>query len=583
MRLVVGFALLAAVAAAVVIAMQGADPGPDRIEKPADAGALGRQQLPMPAGRIVGYVRDVNGRPVAGARVRLSDSQRSVRASRSGSFELSARPGRQIVVAEHHAYTRQSVATMLRRGNGARVDFSLAITATRRVAAANSADRLIVWIGCDQLVELRERELRSWLRRGADGFVCQLGHLQGLGGRHDLTDGQFGRRLRESPAARRAMDGELLLYLAFYAVNYYNARTPFEDWFDDRAWSREVLPAVRDVAAAARSLGFTGVAIDQELYPQKGGAETASWSWRYRGNRQGEAATRSKVKQRGRQLMQAMVGGYPGLELVAYDTQLPQNWQEKVQAEVNDLPDVFAGDVRIDLWDGLSSVEGYSAIRWMDAFFYKTPQLPGSSWDAALEYNANRIYSYLSRRFSNWSYASSRLHLSPFSWVDEGPSEWERARDPSDVADQLEAFKRWGAGGAFANYAYQQNGAFDYGPYAVALRRASRPALVDERPPELAITSPAGPRRVLAGETITLAGVARDDLAIRAVRWYDDRGRQGVARLTWRFSGDHDSGWDGEMRWSIDDLRIPEDAARITISAEDLKGLARQLRLVVVP
>jgi hypothetical protein len=341
---------------------------------------------------------------------------------------------------------------------------------------------------------------------------------------------------------------------------------------------------VRDIAAAARSMSFAGIAVDQELYPQEGGAQTASWSWRYPGNRHSEAQVRAKVKDRGRQLMASMVRAYPGLELVAYDTQHPENWQAKVQAEVNQFRDVFGRDVRIDLWDGLSSVEGYSAIRWMDAIFYKSPQLPGSSWDTALEYNANRIYSYLSRRLSNWSYASSRLHVSPFSWIDEGPAdtEFDDARAPEDVVEQLEAFKKWGTGGSIANYAYRALGAFDYGPYVQALRRASSPARVDERPPKLAVTSPpeaAG--RVAAGETIDLKGVASDDLAIRAVRWYDERGRQGVARLTWNFSGDERSGWNGEMSWSIDNLRIPRDATRITISAEDIKGLATELSLTV--
>jgi hypothetical protein len=282
--------------------------------------------------------------------------------------------------------------------------------------------------------------------------------------------------------------------------------------------------------------------------------------------------------------MQSMVRAFPGLELVGYDTSLPDGWEAKVQTEINDAPRVYAPDVRVDLWNGLSSVEGYSAIRWMDATFYKTPHLPGASWDAALEYNANRIYSYLSRRFSNWSYAASRLHVSPFAWVDSGPdpSGFEGARGRGYVAEQLEAFKRWGMGGAFANYAYGPLEEFDYGPYVESLRAASRPARVDRRPPKLTIASPRI-RRLAAGKTVSLEGSADDDFGIRAVRWYDNRGRQGVARLIWRSSGDERSGWNGEMRWSIDDLRVAPDARRVTISAEDIKGLATELQLAVSP
>jgi hypothetical protein len=567
--------------------------GGGRSEEPSVSAVAADPRLPAPPGHIVGYVRDVNGGPVAAARVRLP-GRRGVRANRSGRFELRVGPGRRTVVADHPAYTRQSVTTTMRHGRGTRVDFALAVTAPDRVSAANSADRLIMWTSCDDLAGLDEGALRRWTRRGVDGFVCQTRHLAGLGSSHSFTADLKGlpageayalqRRLRRSPAVRRAREGKLVLYLGFWTSSFFNKRTPLAEWFDERAWSRKVLPRVHDLAAAARSMGFAGIAVDQELYPQEGNVQTASWSWRYRKNRHSEAEVRAKVKERGRELMETMVRAYPGVELLAYDTQHPGNWQAKVQAEVNQVPDVFGADVRIDRWDGLSSVEGYSAIRWMDAFFYKSPQLPGSSWDTALEYNANRIYSYLSRRLSNWSYASSRLHVSPFSWIDEGPgeTEFDDVRSPEDVAEQLEAFKRWGMGGAFANYAYRDLGDFDYRPFVDALRRASRPALVDESPPKLELTSPAPPRpRVGAGQTISLKGTASDNLAIRAVRWYDDRGRQGVARLTWNFSGDARSGWDGEMSWSIDNLRVPRGARRITISAEDIKGLAQELSLEV--
>jgi hypothetical protein len=596
--LVLGLMLAAAAALGigVLVGGDGDEPsrdGPQPSRVPMGAPGNVDPRLPLPAGRIVGYVRDVTGRPVPGATVRLSDNRRRARTSRAGRFELRARPGMRTVIAAHPSYTRQSVATTLRREQGARVDFALAVTAPERVPVANSADRLIVWTTCEQLVQLSEDELRRWIRRGADGFVCQTGLLRGLGGDQVFTGKRGGRlhgpqyelqrRLRDSPAVRRAAEGKLLLYLAFYAVNHYNKRTPLADWFDDRSWSREVLPEVRNLAAAARTMGFTGVALDQELYPQEGGVETASWSWRHPGNRHSEAEVRRKVTERGRQLMQNMVHVFPGLELIAYNTEVPGNWQEKVHADVNEIPNMFAADVRVDLWDGLSSVQGYSAIRWVDAFFYKTFQLPGASWDTALEYNANRIYSFLSQRLSNWSYASSRLHVSPFIWVDEGAAEFEKARDPQYVREQLDAFKRWGAGGAFANYANEPLDGFDYSAYDDALRRASTPARVDRHAPTLALTSAPGTKHVVpAGKTIALKGVADDDFAIRAMRWYDDRGREGVARLTWEFTGDPRSEWNGEMRWSIENLKIARDAGHITISAEDIHGLARQLRLKVV-
>jgi Carboxypeptidase regulatory-like domain len=594
LSLVVGAAAAVALAVWAGRAGNGGEPSrqpsPER-SRPATGSALpAARPVPMRAGRIAGYVRDENGHPVAGATVRLAEGGRGARANRVGRFELRARQGRRTAVATRPGYTRQSVATVVRRGRGARVDFSLAVTAQNRVSVANSADRLIVWTDCNDVVRLSDAELQRWIDRGVDGFVCQTGLLPGLGGTQAFSaerrvrlhgeDARLQRELLASAALRRARQGRLLLYLGFYAANYFNESTPFVDWFDDRGWSQKVLPRVRDLAAAARSMGFAGLAIDQELYPQKDGAKTASWSLRYPGNGRSEAQVRSAVEERGRELMKTMVRAYPGLELVAYDTQIPQSWHEKVQADINDVPNASALDVRIDLWDGISSVQGYSAIRWLDAIFYKTPHLAGASWDRALEYNANRIYSYLSRRFSNWSYASSRLHVSPFSWVNGGQTSFERARDPDHVAQQLDAFKRWGAGGVFGNYSYGHLGDFDYGPYDAALRQASTPARVDTRPPTLAVTDPpGGAARISAGESFSLRGTASDDFAIRAVRWYDDRGGQGVARLTWNVTGDYLSGWQGAMDWSIDRLRIAPGVGRLTISAEDIHGLASQLQL----
>ena len=127
---------------------------------------------------------------------------------------------------------------------------------------------------------------------------------------------------------------------------------------------------------------------------------------------------------------------------------------------------------------------GYAAIRWFDSIFYKGTHI-GGDCAVALEDNANSTYSVLSRRFPNWGYASSRLHVTPFSWIDEGPkdSEFDDAREPDFVAGQLAAFRAWGAGGSFGNYAYAPSTDFDYEPYADAMRRASTSGTVDREPP----------------------------------------------------------------------------------------------------
>jgi hypothetical protein len=441
----------------------------------------------------------------------------------------------------------------------------------------NSADRMVFWTRCDDVAALTDAELDHWKGRGVDGFVCMVGYLYGLGGSADFTGTAHARlagaryalerRLRDADLGARARRRGMKLYLGFYASNYFNRRTPFVDWFDHRRWTRTLIPRVRELASAARRLGFAGLALDQELYRD----ERSSWDWNYRRHGRSESEVRAQVRQRGAQLMTAMVRGFPGLELMAYYTKIPGSWEELVHERANNLPNVFRDNVQIDLWDGLSSIRGYHAIRWMDAIFYKTVQLPEATWDAALQYNANAVYSALSRRFSNWAYASSRLHLSPFSWISSGQSDWEQARGPDQVEEQLEAFRKWGTGREFANYAYNGLREFDYSPYVSAMRTASTPGQVDSTPPGLSITQRS---RDAGGRRLTLRGFATDNFAIRAVRWRVRARRSGVMRLRWVVeSGDAGSGWHSRTLWTARGIPLSARTTTIEVSAEDIKGL----------
>jgi len=542
-------------------------------------------------GRIAGYVRDVNGNPVPAARVRVGGSRQGTRAGSQGRYVLRVPRGARTLVAEHPEYATQAVRLTRRIGRGQRLDFSLAATHSGRTAAPDSADALIFWVNCSKVAELSRTELKRLVAAGVDGFVCMTGRLHTMGGTARFTGDrgaslngegyELQRNLRRSAAVKLAGRGRLRLYLGFYAANYYNPRTPFKDWFDDAGWSREVLAPVRDLAAAARSLGFVGVALDQEPYPVKG--EVASWNWNYPGNDRSEHEVRAQVERRGRQLMTSMLAGYPGLELVAYNTMIAGTWTEKVQEVVNDHVGAYQDDVRVDLWAGLSSVRGYAAIRWFDSIFYKSPHI-GEDWSVALEDNANSTYSVLSRRFPNWHYASSRLHVTPFSWIDEGPhdSEFDDAREPDDVADQLDAFRSWGTGGVFGNYGYRGPTGFDYEPYADGMRSASTPGVVDQEPPELSVTSPAGDGAIdAAGDQLELAGTAHDNFAIRVVRWYDAEDRFGTATLDWEAEDSFSPERRWETRWRIRGVPLSTGINRITVVAEDIKGLATVRRLTV--
>ena len=295
--------------------------------------------------------------------------------------------------------------------------------------AGDAADRLIFWRACEDVAALTNPELDTWKARGVDGFVCMTGRLRGLGGANDFSgdpDASLAganyalqRSLRDSRIVERAASRGMKLYLGAYLANYYNDATPLKDWFDDAGWSGEVLPKMRDLAAAAELYGFAGIALDQELYPSESGAGTATWAWDYPGNTRPEAEVRAKSRQRGAELMEAILEGFPGAELVVYHFDFPGDWNDLVQEEVNDEENVSADLLHIDFWDGMTSVDGYGAIRFFDSIFYKTPHR--GSWESALTYNANQVLAAFSRRFSNWDYASERVYVSPFSWIDNGP------------------------------------------------------------------------------------------------------------------------------------------------------------------
>lgn len=458
--------------------------------------------------------------------------------------------------------------------------------------ADNSADRLVFWVKCADVNGLTDAQLDEWKQRGVDGFVCALRHLSGMGDNQeytadpnaDLSAPQYDalESLHQSNIAKRAAARGMKLYLGFYLVNLYNPRTPLRDWFDDEGWSNLVVPKLRDAAAAARLLGFAGLAFDQELYPQEGGASTATWSWDHPGNTHSEPEVRAKARQRGAELMAGILSGFPEVEIMAYATYLPETWDALVQKDVNGIKDAYRSSLQLDFLDGITSVEGYGAIRLINATFYKTPHLSRATWDNALQYHQNRFYSLMSRRLSNWSYASTRLFESPFAWVDKGSTDFEKAYPPQYVAEQLAAFSRWGTGREFANFAYAGLSGFDYRPYEEAMRAASAPAVVDRELPTLSVSTPDRDQTSQPGRTIMLAGTAKDNFAVRSVRWQNDRGGAGAAPMTWDLhSGDQGTGWRWDMEWSVKDLALQPGLNRITVTVEDIKGLVTTRTLLV--
>jgi hypothetical protein len=442
--------------------------------------------------------------------------------------------------------------------------------------AGAAADRLVFWTECERVAALTDDELDFFEDSGVDGFVCMVERLRDFGGTQDFT-GEEGaslagdqfelqRTLRDREIVERAQERGMKMYLGTFLSNYNNTATPLVEWFDDQAWSQVALPRLGDLAAAAELLGFDGLAFDQELYGQRDQVATATWEWDYPGNTHSEDEVREAARQRGKQVMETVLGEFPGVELAVYHFLFPGDWNELVKREFGGVEDAAKDLLHLDFWDGMTSVEGYTAIRFYDSIFFKTPHI--GTWEAALTYDFNQVFAAFSRGFENWDYASERVHLAPFSWLNEGPDEtgeFDDARSPDYVSEQLEAFRKWSGGGEFANFVYGGLDPSQYEEYRDAMEAASSPGTVDETDPAIEIDG-SGLRRAITG-------TATDNLGIKAVRWQDDQGGSGVAEMQWEvLDGNADTGFEWEMRWSVPAEKLSPEASELTVTAEDIKG-----------
>jgi hypothetical protein len=440
----------------------------------------------------------------------------------------------------------------------------------------NSADRLMFWVNCRTLPTLTDAELDQWKARGVDGFVCAHQHLRDMGGTQNFTgdparslattDYELQRSIRDSNVVARAHARGMKLYLSVYLVNYWNNATPLKDWFDDAGWSGTVLPKLGDAAGAARLLGFDGLSFDQEMYGRP--EEAQRWPWNYPGNTRSEAEVRAKARERGQQVMTRLLQSFPNLDLLTYHYNFAGDWSSVVQQRYNGLANFGANALFIDWYAGLSSVEGYASIRLINTNFQKV-KAPAATWDIAMQYEANHLLSLFSRTFPNWSYAASRIHPTPFSWIDAGSSTstYDDAKPVTEVDTQLAAMRKWGTGGEFFNFAYQDLRAFDYTPYVPGMQSASTPGVVDAIPPTVTVTAlPNGT------SSVDLSGVATDDMAVRSVSWSNDRGGSGMATTTWRvLSGDYLSGYSWITEWQAH-VPLGTGSNTISVTVEDIKG-----------
>jgi hypothetical protein len=462
-------------------------------------------------------------------------------------------------------------------------------------AEPNSADEILLLTSGKQCAEFTDTDLDLWKSRGVDGFICSIAWLRPFGGAQNYTgewsanlsgsDYEIQRKFRDSNTVARAKAKGISMYLGFYLTSYWNTATPLNDWFDDSKWQSEAIPGIRDLAAAAKLLGFAGLSYDSELYGQTGNASTATWEWNYPGNARTESQVRAKVKERGQQVMQTILSVFPNVEIIAYNSYLPEAGDDIVQTIVNNTSgSTFKNYTHIDFIDGLTSVNGYSAFNLSTETFYKECYYSWLPCDKVLEEHTNKLYSLLSRRLSNWEYASERFFQPSFIWIDgvPGSTGWSAPRSAEHVATQLDAYTQWGNGRKLLIYA-NQGLTFDYNPYVSSIQEASQPTVVDTISPTLIITSPnvSGQYQTSLNK-LSLSGYAKDNFAIQAVRWSNDRGGSGAAQMNWEvfsnythasYADYYQNSWEWQTNWSIADITLQSGLNKITLVVEDIKGL----------
>ena len=433
------------------------------------------------------------------------------------------------------------------------------------------------WTKVSDLYSFSDPQLDSWQKDGVGGFVGETDWIWGLGGSQELSaqpgtgpEYSLERSISGSNIVSRAHSLGLKLYLGFYLQNYNDTSTPIGDWFDDGTWSSTVLPAVQSVSAAAHALGFDGIAFDEELYPHKGGSTSATWNWNYPGNTHSESQTRSEAQLRGEQLMGAILSVFPGAEISVYYAHFPGTWwTHSIQA--GGAQDPYQNDLNLNFWNGMTNVDGYGGIWFNDESFYKTPA-PAKTWATALSYEENSFYAMASQNFSNFSYAAPRVFDTPSAWIDSdgSGSAYTAPRSPSFVEQQLQAFSDWSPGGQFMVYAYAPLENFDYGPFVPGILSVSQPQVLAMSPPTLSVT-----KEQQGTGSLSLSGIAHDAYAIRDVRWASSTGQSGVATDTWQITSGNDSqGYNWQTAWSIPQVALGAGENQITLTAEDIHGLA---------
>ena len=296
------------------------------------------------------------------------------------------------------------------------------------------------------------------------------------------------------------------LYLGVKLANYYNAATPLQDWFDDAGWSEQ--GAAEDAATWRRRRSCSAS-------PESPSTRSSTLSRAARRPPPGSGTTRATPTRRRRcarrpasaapRLMGAILDRLPGRRVRGLSRLLsrrlaradPRGGQRRHQ-HVGRSPrhrllerDDERRGLRRDPLLRLGLLQG-PAHGQLGQRPHLQPQPGPRHLLAALLQLGLRL--------------RSRVHVSPFGWIDDGPTSSALRRRPSARATSPSSCSPF-ASGAWAASSQttptRRWTSFDYSPYVTAMQAASRPGNVDGVDPTLELTESRRARRSRAPLTTT--------------------------------------------------------------------------------
>ena len=448
-------------------------------------------------------------------------------------------------------------------------EFSASLAATAAIAASadlvgepvvgagKPASELMLWGGGASAptgVALDDGEM-DWLdARGFKWIHMAIGRLKDAGGTQDFrSDGgsvtaanyDYQEQIQNSDFVDRwhAYGADHKCYITWDAPYTTDpSGAAIRPWYDDAAWTA-YCTKLEDLAAYGNWQGFDGIASDWEVF----GNNNDAWHWdRWSTtDTHTEAQVRAKVFERGAQMMTAILSGMPNADVYIYNVFEPDGWhaiRSEWDRDTQGHPavQIKALDwVQWDLYLGMSSVQGYSALKNNTAEFQKVVNpkpapTAAEQWANAFRYSIGHMGALCSQGLSSdeWEYAHTRIKWMPFSWLDEivgsTSSSFSYKKPFATVNTQLQAMRSWGMGGMLPMFDHSGFNTASYVDhngvsYNAAMEDAAEPT------PLADTTAPTLPVPTLGGSTIT--GTATDNYAMWAVKWEDNAGGSGMADM----------------------------------------------------